>query len=171
MAMMNEMDLYADDIQSFCAASRVNLTEPEVEELPDEDARRMLLTDEEAIAEEKRLEKFEQGMGAESAELPPEFNGFVTTSQFVDSELLIANVSFTRAFDLESDFNMAIDITNSYKVFLNWGIFENTTDTNTTYIYGSSKASDAQLIYLLEPTMAKWAMGTVSLANLLYFMF
>ena len=38
-----------------------------------EEEKRMLLTDEEAKAEEKRLEQFVDGMAADSADLPPEF--------------------------------------------------------------------------------------------------
>ena len=133
----------------------------------------MLLTDEEAIAEEKRLEEIEKAKSAKSADLPPEFNGFQTTQQFVDIEQLVANISFTRAFSLESDYNMAIDITNNqYKIFLNWGVFENTTDTNTTYIYGSTKVSDAQVMMLLTPTSAvKCVMASLNVATILYLLF
>jgi hypothetical protein len=167
MAMMSETDLYADDIRAFCAVSRDDLMEPEA---PAE--RRMLLTDEEALAEEKANEAKAEGEAAESAELPPEFNGYLTTVQAADMELLVANVSFTRAFALESDYNMAIDITNEYKLFLNWGVFENTTDTDTTYIFGSSKDSDAQLLLLLAPTSAvKCLMASLNVATILYLLF
>jgi hypothetical protein len=134
---------YAKNIKSFCAASRNDTEEPEAQEVLDDGSRRMLLTDSEAIAEEKRLEQYEADMNADAAPLPPEFNGYVTTLQYVDNDNLTANISFSRLFQLESDYNMAIDITQQYKVFLNWGVFDNTTDTNTTYIFGSSKASDA----------------------------
>ena len=46
---------YAEDIISFCAASRDDLDEPEPEE-DDKDEKRMLETDEEAIANEEALE-------------------------------------------------------------------------------------------------------------------
>ena len=78
-------------------------------------------------------------MSAESAELPPGFNGYNTTGMFVDTDELVANISFTRPFTLESDFNMQIYIAQTYKVFLNWGVFQNTTDTSTEYIFGASK--------------------------------
>jgi len=78
-------------------------------------------------------------MDAGSAPLPVDFNGYSTTLMDVSITDMVANVSFQRPFVLESDYNMQINVTQTYKVFLNWGVFENTTDTNTTYIFGASK--------------------------------
>lgn len=104
VSLVNGTEKYAENITSFCQESREFIEEPEIPEV--EDARRLLLTDEEALAEEKRLEQYEKGLTAEAADLPPAFNGYETTNQYVDIELLEANISFTRPFALQSDYNM-----------------------------------------------------------------
>ena len=176
-------DAHEEHVNSFCALSGDDVEgippEDQIQDLDDDDdadvdegadaaaedgGRRMLLTDEEALAEEQRLEAYEAGMNAGSAPLPVDFNGYSTTLMAVDIPNQIANVSFQRPFVLESDYNMQINVTQTYKVFLNWGVFENTTDTNTTYIFGASKQSDAQVIILLDPTYAQRVVAGITMA-------
>ena len=155
-----DADADDDDADEGADASAEDGTEDGAED----GGRRMLLTDEEALAEEQRLEAYEAGMDAGSAPLPVDFNGYSTTLMEVSIADMVANVSFQRPFVLESDYNMQIDVTQTYKVFLNWGVFENTTDTNTTYIFGASKQSDAQVIILLDPTYAQRVVASVTMA-------
>lgn len=70
---------------------------------------------------------------------------------------MMGNISFTRPFDIaEPDLSMNLDFTKRYYAYLNWGIFKNGTDTNTTnhIIYGSIDEDDYQLFEILEPTKA-----------------
>ena len=53
---MTNFTNYTSDVKSFCAENSTYLEQPDFSE--DED-RRYLLTDEEAIAEEKRLDAYE----------------------------------------------------------------------------------------------------------------
>ena len=105
-------------------------------------------------------------MAADAAPLPPDFGGYTTLYQNVSTEELNATISFSRPFALESEFNMAVNIENTYSVLLNWGVFENTSDTNRTYIFGSAAEKDAQKLLLLTPKSASKLTATTLLAIL-----
>jgi hypothetical protein len=102
-------------------------------------------------------------MAADSAPLPPDFGGYTTLYQNVSTEEMNATISFSRPFALESEFNMAVSMENTYSVLLTWGVFDNTTDTNTTYIFGSKTEKDAQKLLLLTPTAATKTLTTIPL--------
>ena len=68
------------------------------------------MTDEEALAEEERLDAFVSDLDATAAPLPVDFNGYSTTYMNITLNDLVANVSFQRPMVLESDYNMNIDI-------------------------------------------------------------
>lgn len=81
-------------------------------------------------------------LSASSAALPPPLNGYTMTNQFLDQALLQANISFTRPMVAESSDSMTLDHEKKYVAYLNWGVFENATDTNTTYFWGSKDETD-----------------------------
>ena len=164
---MTNFTNYTSDVKSFCAENSTYLEQPDFSE--DED-RRYLLTDEEAIAEEKRLDAYEAAQSSTSAELPPVLNGYETTVQMVDQQNLTANISFVRPLNMESDYTMSLDQTKTYGVLLNWGVFDNTTDTNPEYIFGAESFADVQFMRLLEPTSAVWLVMSAHFSLLLYYL-
>ena len=57
---------------------------------------------------------------------------------------MAANISFTRPMEAESTDCMTLDHTKTYVAYLNWGIFENATDTDTKFMWGSKDKTDFQ---------------------------